>query len=84
VTTMNAINKWNVTGSTKDKQLVLVSYLFELVYDLMIAPGNNVFFDLSHRVTFSQCVRYETIRDCLTRNGLENWSKSQGKRISRC
>ena len=29
-------------GTTKEKQLVLVSYLFELVYDLMIAPGNNV------------------------------------------
>ena len=26
-----------------EKQLHLVSYLFEFVYDLMIAPGENIF-----------------------------------------
>ena len=56
VTTMNAINKWNVTGTTKEKQLVLVSYLFELVYDLMITPGNNV----SVNGGFESCHGYVT------------------------
>ena len=56
VTTMNAINKWNVTGTTKEKQLILVSYLFELVYDLMIAPGNNV----SVNGGFESCHGYVT------------------------
>ena len=40
--TMEAIGKWNLSGTKKDKQLVLVSYLFDLVYDLMNAPGNIV------------------------------------------
>jgi len=41
-------------------------------------------FDPSHRVAFSPCVRYDMIRDCRTCNKLENWSKFEGKRISRC
>jgi len=53
---MNAINKWNVTGTTKEKQLVLASSLFELVYDLMIAPGNNV----SVNGGFESCHGYVT------------------------
>ena len=56
VTTMNAINKWNVTGTTKEKQLVLVSYLFELVYELMIAPGYN----MSISDGFKSCHGYVT------------------------
>ena len=41
-------------------------------------------FDPSHRVAFSPCVQYDTIRDCCTCNKLENWSKFEEKRISRC
>ena len=41
-------------------------------------------FDPSHRVAFSPCVRYDMIRDCRTCNKLENWSKFEEKRISRC
>ena len=40
--TMTAINKWNLKGTQKEKQLHLVSYLFEFIYDLMIAPADNV------------------------------------------
>ena len=41
--TLEAIDGWNISAKNKDeKQLHLVSYLFEFVYDLMIAPGDNV------------------------------------------
>ena len=36
--TIKAINNWNVHGTKKEKQLMLVAYLFELVYDLMLSP----------------------------------------------
>jgi len=39
---MKHIQNWNVTGTQADKQLMMVSYLFELVYDLMISPADNV------------------------------------------
>ena len=37
--TLSAISKWNVAGTEKDKQRMLVAYLFELVYDLMLSPS---------------------------------------------
>jgi len=37
--TMDHIKKWKVTGRVIDKQLIMVSYLFELVYDMMISPA---------------------------------------------
>mmetsp|Transcript_25924 Transcript_25924/g.29953 ORF Transcript_25924/g.29953 Transcript_25924/m.29953 type:complete len:304 (+) Transcript_25924:1082-1993(+) len=40
--TMDHIKKWKVTGRVIDKQLIMVSYLFELVYDMMISPADNV------------------------------------------
>jgi len=40
--TMDHIKKWKVHGTVLDKQLIMVSYLFELVYDMMISPADNV------------------------------------------
>ena len=40
--TMDHIKKWRVNGTVVDKQLIMVSYLFELVYDMMISPADNV------------------------------------------
>mmetsp|Transcript_8709 Transcript_8709/g.9977 ORF Transcript_8709/g.9977 Transcript_8709/m.9977 type:complete len:198 (-) Transcript_8709:44-637(-) len=37
--TMDHIKKWKVHGTVLDKQLIMVSYLFELVYDMMISPA---------------------------------------------
>ena len=37
--TLTAISKWNVAGTKKDKQKMLVAYLFEFVYDLMLSPS---------------------------------------------
>ena len=39
---MDHIKKWKVTGTVIDKQLIMVSYLFELMYDMMISPADNV------------------------------------------
>ena len=39
---MKAIDNWNVHGTKKEKQLMLVTYLFELVYDLMLSPTYGV------------------------------------------
>ena len=49
--TLNSIKDWKFTGTETDKRLTLVAYLFELVYDLMIAPGDNV----SMNGGFEQC-----------------------------
>ena len=40
--TLDAIKKWKVTGTEKDKRLMLVAYLFELVYDLMLSSHDCV------------------------------------------
>ena len=40
--TLQAIKSWKGGKNQKDKQLHLVSYLFEFYYDLMIAPSDNV------------------------------------------
>ena len=40
--TVDYIKKWKVNGTVIDKQLIIVSYLFELVYDIMISPADNV------------------------------------------
>ena len=37
--TLTAISKWNVAGTKEDKQKMLVAYLFEFVYDLMLSPS---------------------------------------------
>ena len=39
---MNHIETWKVNGTVVDKQLIMVSYLFELVYDIMISHADNV------------------------------------------
>ena len=40
--TMKHIQNCNVMETQADKQLMMVSYLFELIYDLMIRPTDNV------------------------------------------
>ena len=52
--TLKFVKEWNVRGTEKDKRLTLIAYLFELVYDLMIAPGDNV----SVNGGFEQCHGY--------------------------
>ena len=52
--TLKFVKEWNVRGIEKDKRLTLIAYLFELVYDLMIAPGDNV----SVNGGFEQCHGY--------------------------
>jgi hypothetical protein len=49
--TLLAIRAWKVSGTDDDKRFVLIAYLLELVYDLMIAPGDNV----SLNARFEQC-----------------------------
>ena len=40
--TLTAISKWNVPGTKEDKQRMLVAFLFEFVYDLMLSPSDCV------------------------------------------
>jgi hypothetical protein len=41
--TLNTLNETNMCGATmKTKKLVLIAYLFEIYYDLLITRKNNV------------------------------------------